>query len=76
VVTNPPYGVRVSSSHDLRNLYAQLGNVLRRQCPGWQVSILCNDLRLLGQTGLKLDTSLSFINGGIPVRLGRGRVPE
>lgn len=74
VVTNPPYGVRISSNKDLRNLYAQLGNVLRAKCPGWHTAILCNDLMLLGQTRLTLDTSLSILNGGIKVRLGRGLV--
>ena len=74
VVTNPPYGSRVSAGKDLRNLYAQFGNVLRRNCPGWQVSVLCNEPILLGQMQLELDTSLGFVNGGIPVRLARGRV--
>lgn len=74
VVTNPPYGLRVSRSSDLRNLYAQFGNVLREKCPGWQVAILCNDLKLLGQTRLKLDTSFGMVNGGVSVRLGRGKV--
>lgn len=74
MVTNPPYGLRVSATKDLRNLYAQLGNVLRAKCPGWQVAILCNDLKLLGQTGLRLDTSFSMVNGGVSVRLGRGTV--
>ena len=31
VVTNPPYGRRIASGPDLRNLYARLGNVLRRK---------------------------------------------
>jgi putative N6-adenine-specific DNA methylase len=74
VVTNPPYGLRVSEGKDLRNLYAQFGNVLRRACPGWQVAILSSDLALLRQTGLKLDTSFGMLNGGVSVRLGRGRV--
>jgi putative N6-adenine-specific DNA methylase len=74
VVTNPPYGLRVSEGQDLRNLYAQLGNVLRAHCAGWQVAILCSDPALLGQTRLKLDTSVSFINGGIGVKLGRGDI--
>lgn len=74
LVTNPPYGLRISPAKDLRNLYAQLGNVLRAKCPGWQVAVLCNDRSLLGHTGLRLDTSLAFVNGGVPVRLGRGRV--
>ena len=75
VVTNPPYGVRVSANKDLRNLYAQLGHVLREYCPGWHVTILCSDRVLLGQTGLQLDTSLSLINGGLRVLVARGEVP-
>lgn len=74
VVTNPPYGARVSANKDLRNLYAQLGNVLRAQCPGWQVGILSSDRALLGQTGLTLDTGIRLVNGGLAVILARGRV--
>ncbi len=74
VITNPPYGLRVSANKDLRNLYAQFGNVLRAHCLGWHTAILSSDLRLLGQTGLSLDTSLSLVNGGVRVRLGRGQV--
>lgn len=74
VVTNPPYGERVSTGKDLRNLYAQLGNVLRQHCPGWQVAVLSNDKMLLDQMQLKLDTSLSTRNGGINVKLARGKV--
>jgi putative N6-adenine-specific DNA methylase len=74
VVTNPPYGVRVSQGRDLRNLYAQFGNVLRRHCPGWKVAVLCNDPVLLGQMQIELDTSLGFVNGGIGVRVARGEV--
>ncbi len=76
VITNPPYGLRVSANHDLRNLYAQFGKVLRLKCPGWQVAILCSDTNLLRSTGLRLDTSLAWINGGTPVKLGCGQVPS
>jgi len=74
VATNPPYGRRVSEGRDLRNLYAQFGNVLRKKCPGWHVTVLCSDPVLLGQMRLELDTSLALINGGIRVRIGRGTV--
>jgi putative N6-adenine-specific DNA methylase len=74
VVTNPPYGFRVSAGKDLRNLYAQFGNTLKLKCPLWHVAILCNDFQLLRSTGLQFDTSLSFVNGGITVRLARGMV--
>jgi putative N6-adenine-specific DNA methylase len=71
IISNPPYGIRVSPTNDLRNLYSQIGNVLRARCPGWHVCILCNDFKLLTQTRLPLDTSISMINGGIKVKLAR-----
>jgi len=74
IVTNPPYGMRLSAGKDLRNLYAQFGNVLREKCPGWVLSVLCSDRVLLGQMHFKMDTSLSLMNGGIRVWLGRGIV--
>jgi putative N6-adenine-specific DNA methylase len=74
VVTNPPYGLRLGKSGDLRNLYAQFGNVLREKCPGWNLSVLCSDPILLGQMQLRLDTSMALTTGGIHVRLGRGVV--
>lgn len=74
VVTNPPYGVRVSANKDLRNLYAQFGNVLREKCPNWNVGVLCNDLQLFRQMKIQLDTSITWTNGGLPVRLGKGPV--
>jgi putative N6-adenine-specific DNA methylase len=74
VVTNPPYGERISKGKDLRNLFAQLGNVVRKHCPDWYLAVLCNDPILLGQMRLNLDISLSMRNGGIKVKLARGKV--
>ena len=76
VVTNPPYGMRISAGKDLRNLYAQFGNVLRLHYPGWNVAVLCTDPILLGQMHLDLDTSFGFVNGGIAVRVARGMVKD
>jgi putative N6-adenine-specific DNA methylase len=74
VVTNPPYGKRISEGKDLRNLYAQFGNVLRRHCPGWHVAALSNNPMLLGQMRMVLDMSLALNNGGTRVKLARGTV--
>jgi len=68
VITNPPYGVRVDSNRDLRDLYAGLGNVLRKRFEGWRVGILSNNASLIGQMKLKIDRSIPLFNGGIPVR--------
>jgi putative N6-adenine-specific DNA methylase len=74
VVTNPPYGVRVSAGRDLRNLYAQFGNVMRDKCSGWHIAMLCDNVQLIHNTGLKFDEarSISLVNGGLKVRLSRG----
>ncbi len=74
VVTNPPYGERVSQGKDLRDLYARFGDVLREKCPGWDAAVLSSDPILLGQMRMKLDTSVRLTNGGIEVRLARGKV--
>ncbi len=75
LVTNPPYGVRVSPSNDLRNLYAQFGNVLRSQLSGWRVGVLCSSDFLIGHAHLGLSGQLRLVNGGIPVTFYLGKVP-
>jgi putative N6-adenine-specific DNA methylase len=66
ILTNPPYGVRVGESDDLRNLYAKLGLALKSR-PGWRLGILTSDLALVRQTRLSLKPRFSTSNGGIPV---------
>ncbi len=73
--TNPPYGVRVGERHEIRNLYAQLGHVLRRQCGGWRVALFSPDARLTQQIGIPLAVAASTTNGGIAVRIEMGDVP-
>jgi len=75
IVTNPPYGVRVGERRRLRDLYAQLGNVARRCCPGWEVAFLAAHPELERQTGLEPEVRFTTENGGIRVRLVQGRVP-
>ncbi|HLF25713.1 MAG TPA: THUMP domain-containing protein [Anaerolineae bacterium] len=74
VVTNPPYGVRVSQKHDLRNLYAQLGHVLRAKCPGWRIALLTNSVQLQKNIGIDFDGGAALVNGGLRVRLFSGKV--
>ena len=74
IVTNPPYGVRVSPTHDPRDLYTHLGDVLRSLCPGWQIGMLTASDFLAGHTHLQFDRALPLINGGIPVKFFVGKV--
>jgi putative N6-adenine-specific DNA methylase len=76
VVSNPPYGGRVGDRGQLRDLYAQIGHTLRRRCPGWKVALLSAHRELERHTALVLEPSLALSNGGIPVRLVQGTVPD
>jgi putative N6-adenine-specific DNA methylase len=75
IVTNPPYGVRVGESGRVRDLWAQLGKVLRARAPGWEVALLSPDQALERELGFALRLAARTTNGGIPVRLMVGRVP-
>ena len=66
ILTNPPYGVRVGESDDLRNLYAKLGSALKSKS-GWRLGVLTSDSALVRQTRLPLSPRFSTSNGGIPV---------
>lgn len=76
VVTNPPYGVRVGESDRVRDLWAQLGNVLRARAPGWRVAIVSPDPSLERQLAIPMRVVTQTSNGGIPVRLVCGEVPR
>jgi 23S rRNA G2445 N2-methylase RlmL len=69
VITNPPYGMRITSSKDLRNLYASFGKVLRTSYQGWQVGVLCSEDALIAALDLgTADKVIHLVNGGIPVK--------
>jgi putative N6-adenine-specific DNA methylase len=80
ILTNPPYGIRVGESEDLRDLYARLGTALKTK-RDWRVGILTSDFTLVRQTRLPLVPRFSTRNGGIPVsflvseKKGKSEVP-
>lgn len=76
VATNPPYGVRIGDRLRLRDLYAQLGNVLRRKCAGWELAMLSPHPDLERQAGFPFEVVAETSNGGLGVRLVRGRIPS
>ena len=76
IVTNPPYGVRVGDADRVRDLWAQLGKVLRERAPGWRLALLSPDAALDRQLRIPLRAAASISNGGIPVRIMVGEIPE
>jgi putative N6-adenine-specific DNA methylase len=76
VATNPPYGVRVGHVTNVRNLYAQLGNVMRKKLPGWRLALYSPDARLTAEIRLQMKELLRTSNGGIRVVAVLGDVPS
>jgi 23S rRNA G2445 N2-methylase RlmL len=59
----------VSQRKDLRNLYARFGQVMRAKCPGWRVTMVCDRVQSIRNTGLDFDQGIRTMNGGLKVRL-------
>lgn len=69
IISNPPYGVRLGDTAPLRNLYSQLGKLLRGPANGYVLSLLSADRQLESQIGARMHEVFRTSNGGIPVRL-------
>lgn len=67
LVTNPPFGRRVSEASKLQTLYQALGHRAARLGPGWRVAILAHDVRLARRTGLPLHAAFTTKHGGLAV---------
>ena len=75
LITNPPYGGRVGAGGgDLRDLYAAIGQVARRELPRGHLGLLVADDSLSRQTKVRFKEQLRFSNGGINVRYLTGRL--
>ncbi|MBX3250012.1 MAG: RNA methyltransferase [Myxococcales bacterium] len=51
LVTNPPWGLRVSGGRDLRPLYQRLGELVGALPPAWSLGVACGDPRLAKLVG-------------------------
>ncbi len=68
IVTNPPYGERLSEDKDVRNLYAQFGKVVRAKAAGWHIAMLAGSDELAQATKLPFGPAVRVNNGGLRVR--------
>jgi len=73
LLTNPPYGLRVSEGSDLRPLYARLGDIVRAGGAEWRLAMLVPDRRLAAQTRLPFESLMRTSNGGIGVSVERSK---
>lgn len=75
IVSNPPYGLRTGDGAPLRNLYAQIGKIMRERACEYGLALLSADKSLDAQLRLDLREEFRTTNGGIPVRLIVAQAP-
>lgn len=69
IVTNPPYGERMSDMATLQHLYHYLGQKLREEFPNWQAAIFTGNSQLGKTMGIRARKKYAFFNGTIPCDL-------
>jgi putative N6-adenine-specific DNA methylase len=73
IVSNPPYGVRLGNSDELRRMINQFAGRLREEFAGWRLGLLVpGDFTSL--PGLDLKSVIKTTNGGLRVRMVVGAV--
>ena len=68
LVTNPPYGVRLSLE-DMAGFYRDIGDNLKQHFPGWTAYLLSADPEFPKQVGLKASRRTPLFNGPLECRL-------
>jgi putative N6-adenine-specific DNA methylase len=68
-VTNPPYGVRLSSGDELAEWYPKLGNLLKQRFAGWNCYFLTADTQMYKLMGLRASKKTPLMNGDLDCRL-------
>ena len=69
VITNPPYGERLSEVADIQYLYQYLGERLSQDFIGWELAVFTGNSELGKAVGLRSHKQYSFYNGAIKSQL-------
>ena len=72
VISNPPYGIRVSDD----GLYEKIGVQISADYPGWSCSFLVASRQAIKRSRLPLTSALAFQNGGIDCDVMTGSIPQ
>ena len=69
MVINPPYGVRLSKTDELKSFYPRLGDWLKQRFTGWRAYVLTGDPRVPKLIGLAPSKRIPLFNGALECRL-------
>lgn len=76
IVTNPPYGVRLSEQQLLAEFYPKLGDRLKKYFSGWRAYFLTADMRLPKLIRLAASKRTPLFNGALECRLFEYKIVE
>jgi putative N6-adenine-specific DNA methylase len=63
LITNPPYGIRLGETEDVKALYKELGDFLKTNCKGTSAFIYTGDPALRKSIGLRTSRRVPLVNG-------------
>ncbi len=69
LISNPPYGERLSDASELISLYQQLGTTLHNYYQGWQAAILTSNPLLAKAIGLRASKQYALFNAALECKL-------
>ena len=69
VLTNPPYGERLSERKELAGLYQAVGEVVLRELPGWRLGVFTGAPEFGKSIGLRSYKQYNLFNGKLPAQL-------
>jgi len=65
IISNPPYGERISDSEEVEELYKTMGKVFRNKFDTWSYYIIAANPKFESFFGAKSDKNRKLYNGGI-----------
>jgi len=71
MVTNPPYGVRLSGGMKIEDFYKELGDFFKQKCSGTTAFVYVGKPELLKTVGLRTTWKKELVNGALEGRLAR-----
>lgn len=74
LLSNLPFGERLSDTEIVKQLYKGYGRILRQHFCGWRVGVFIADAGLTDSFGLAWEHKFKLFNGSIPCRLLTGLV--
>lgn len=76
LLSNLPYGERLSETEEVTQLYRAYGRIVRTRFPSWKAGIFLSNPDLTDTFGLKWEKKFRLHNGSIPCRFMLGTAPE